>query len=78
MTLRKLALLGLVWLPLAAGCGAPGPCVDEQHPAPAFKLRNGQRIMTELGWFYADIQDILFGVTYYCDMEHKYPTRVYE
>jgi hypothetical protein len=78
MILRKLALLGLVCLPLAAGCSSPGSCNDEQHPAPAFKLRNGNRLVTELGWFYADLQDVIFGVNYYCDMEHEFPTRIYD
>jgi hypothetical protein len=79
MRLRAFLFVAFVGLSLLSGCSTPGgACNDEQDPAPTFKFRNVPRLLTEVGWFYASVQDMLFGVNYYCHIEHEFPSHVYD
>ena len=73
MISRAIALVGVLALSLGlmlcsgcAGCGHFGP------EPPAFKLCNGSRLMDEFAWFYADVQDLVFGVNYYTDINREF------
>jgi len=70
MLLRFITAALICCAPLVSGCSS---CPSGTgRPAPAFKFCNGQRLLTELGWFYADIQDTIFGVDYYYDMDYEF------
>ena len=60
----------------SSGCGHTCD-MDIGQPPPPFKFCNFQRLAVELGWFYADLQDVVFGVTYYEHSENKFPSVVY-
>lgn len=68
MFLRAIAVITLLVTFGLCGCKCPafGP------EPPTFKVCNGARLMDEVAWFYADIQDTLFGVDYYADMNMEY------
>lgn len=72
MYLRLFAALALCSMPLLGGCASTGSNDGTGHSPPEFKMHNGKRIMKECGWFYASIQDTLFGVNYYADMEKEF------
>jgi len=78
MTLRALALVGVLGLLSVTGCNTSEYCRVEQHPAPSLKGGYFSKLATEMGWFYASVQDAFFGINYYCDMEHEFPSHLYE
>ena len=78
MKLRALALAGVLGLLCVTGCNTSEYCRKEQHPAPSLKGGYLRKIGTEIGWFYASVQDAFFGINYYCDMEHEFPSHLYE
>ena len=53
-------------------CGSVG--IDP----PMVKFCNGTRLAQEMGWFYADFQDIFFGVDYYYDIDHEFTAGPYQ
>ena len=63
MLFRALLGFSLVIMTMASGCSHCAKYVG--HKAPPFTLCHGARLANELGWFYADINDTLFGVNYY-------------
>ena len=66
-TLAVISVLGMVGF--SGCCSAPesfGPT------PPAFKLCNGSRLLDEVSWLYADLQDTIFGVDYYYDLNFEY------
>lgn len=68
---RAIAALALLTLSCLAGCSSH--CLKHVgRTPPAFKVCNGSRLSNEVQWFYADIQDVVFGVEYYQDMEDLY------
>src|SRR4029453_13860837 len=70
MLLRFITAALICCVPLVSGCAT---CADGiGRPAPALKFCKGSRLITELGWFYADVQDTIFGVDYYADMDRLY------
>ena len=73
MFLRALAVITLLATLGLSGCGCPayGP------EPPAFKLCNGSRLIDEFAWFYADIQDTIFGIDYYADLNAEYGASPY-
>ena len=74
MTLRALALLGLLSLPFLGGCHE---CETFGNAPPKLKWCNLTRLHGECLWFYADIQDTFFGVDYYRDMEGEFGSSTY-
>ena len=69
--LRLIALLALVsCLPMAQGCQNCGVKTGPAAPPPSFCYF--QRFGTEMGWLFADVNDLLFGINYYPYMESKY------
>jgi len=78
MKLRALALAGVLGLLCVTGCNTSEYCRKEQHPAPSLKGGYLRKLGTEIGWFYASVQDAFFGINYYCDMEHEFPSHLYE
>lgn len=76
MLLRAFALLGLVVLPFSSGCNT---CHSNQVYGPP-KPRAGylDRLGDEFQWFYADVQDVIFGIDYNCEMERKYGAGPYQ
>lgn len=60
----------------SSGCSHTCETDIGQSPPP-FKFCNFQRLGVELGWLYADLQDVIFGVTYYQFNQEKFPSVVY-
>ena len=73
MTVRAIFAALVVACGLTSGCctrsGSGGP--------PIVRVCNLQKIVSEVGWLYADIQDTLFGVDYYYHMDHEFPSEPY-
>lgn len=73
MTVRAIFAALIVCCALTSGCctrsGAATP--------PPVRVCNLQRIVSEAGWFYADLQDTLFGVDYYYYMDHEFDSNPY-
>lgn len=76
MSLRFLAAASVVCLSFICGCHNCEKQVG--RPAPAFKFCNPHRLIVETGWLYADLQDVIFGVEYYQDMEDLYSPGPYD
>ena len=57
MSLRALALVGVLGLLSVTGCNTSEFCRKEQHPAPSLKGGYLRKFGTEVGWLYASIQD---------------------
>ena len=73
MTVRAIFAALVVACSLTSGC-----CTRSgSATAPPIRLCNMQRIVNEVGWFYADVQDTLFGVDYYYYMDHEFPSDPY-
>ena len=71
------AIIAFVFGCLLVVSGCCGCDSSIGQPAPAFKFCNGTRFMREVAWFYADVQDVVFGVDYNQDMHDEFPTRPY-
>lgn len=71
MFLRASFLVGICCLLSLVGCST-GKYGKEIDRAPKFKVHNVGRLGHELAWFYADVQDVFFGVDYYDDMEGRF------
>jgi len=75
--LRLIALLALIsCLPMLEGCHSCG--VKSGASAPPASFCHFQRFGTEIGWLYANVNDLLFGINYYPHIERKYGTGPYE
>jgi len=76
MLLRMMALLSLCWILLLQGCNTCEVNRDIQAPPQP----NGGAVR-EMGddflWLIADINDMIFGVDYYCEMEKRFDTNPY-
>ena len=74
MLLRATLIAGFCCLLSLVGCSTSeyNPEVDKP---PKFKVQNLGRIGHELAWFYADVQDVIFGVDYYNDLENQFGNR---
>ncbi len=78
MFLRLITVTALCGLPFVNGCSTPSG-YDGTGPAPPkFKMHNAKRLVKETAWFYADLQDTLFGVDHYADLENQYGAGPYE
>ncbi|MBI4601522.1 MAG: hypothetical protein HY721_06115 [Planctomycetes bacterium] len=75
---RFLAALAIVCLIFFAGCQGCGESKNIGRPAPAFKVCNGPRLLTEAGWLYAEVQDVLFGVEHYEHIERQWGASPYD
>ena len=71
MLLRATFFAGICCLLCLVGCST-GTYGREIDSPPKFKVQNLGRIGHELAWFYADFQDIFFGVDYYDDIEDRF------
>lgn len=73
MSARLKAALALCAVALVGGgCAASNEYDGTGRNPPRFKFENGTRLVKEVGWFYADIQDTIFGVDYNQDMENEF------
>jgi hypothetical protein len=45
---------------------------EDAYGPPKPRLGYLRRLTDEVQWFYADLQDVVFGIDYYCELEHKY------
>ena len=77
MFLRVFLLLGLICLPFLSGCNTCHVNRDAYGP-PKPRLGYLDRLTDEFEWFYADVQDVVFGIDSYCEVEHKYGAGPYE
>ena len=71
MFLRAICVAAIACLPLLSGCSGVGLAKPIDAP-PAFKFKNFERLTDEFAWFYADAQDMFFGVDYYEHMESRF------
>jgi len=71
MFFRATLLASLLCLPFLGGCSTCEVNTRLQDP-PGFQFKNPGRLVDEIAWFYADIQDMIFGIDYYCEIERKY------
>ncbi len=78
MSFRLKAALAVCALALSSGCVSPPRYDGTGRPSPELKFENGPRLAKEVGWLYADIQDVLFGVDYNHDTEDLYGRCPYE
>lgn len=78
MSFRILAAFAVCALACFAGCASPGHYDGTGRCPPDFKFENGHRLVKEVGWFYADFQDVVFGVDYNQDMEDCYGRGPYD
>ena len=73
MTVRAIFAALVVACSLTSGCctrsGSGSP--------PPVRVCNIQKVLSELGWLYADIQDTMFGVDYYYYMDHEFDSAPY-
>jgi len=74
MVLRALAVLGVLLCVSFSGCCSGDLYVS---PPPPVKLCYGTRLAQECLWYYADMNDLVFGINYYNHMESKFQTEVY-
>lgn len=77
MITRTIAAVCLLALPFLAGCSASCQRHIGRAP-PSVKLCNGSRLSYEIRWFYSDLQDVIFGIEPYQDMEALYGAGPYE
>lgn len=63
---------------VVGGCTAPGKYNGTGRPSPTLKCENGPRLAKELGWFYADVQDFVFGVDHHQDLEDRHGLSPYQ
>lgn len=74
--LRLIALLALIsCFSMLQGCQAGGTRAGAA--APPSSLCHSQRLGTEMGWLFANVNDVLFGINYYPHFERKYGTGPY-
>ena len=68
-----------IFAALVVACGLMSGCCTRSGSAipPPVRLCNMQRVINELGWFYADVQDTVLGVDYYYYMDHEFATDPY-
>ena len=71
MLLRATFIAGVCCLLFTVGCSTSEYGRDIDSP-PEFKVQNMGRLGHELAWFYADVQDLVFGVDYYDDLENRW------
>jgi hypothetical protein len=76
MLLRATFILSLLGLVLFSGCAT---CKENKalEAPPPWKFENFQRLGVEFSWFYADIQDMIFGVDYFCHIQNKFQLQPY-
>jgi hypothetical protein len=72
MVSRAIALVGVLALILGLGLFTGCGCGPFGAAPPRFKVCNGARLIHEFQWLYADIQDLIFGVDYYADMNSEF------
>ena len=72
---RALAILTVIGMAAFSGCCSTPDTFGPKPPK--FKVCNGSRLLDELGWFYADVQDMIFGVDYYYYMDHEFSSGPY-
>jgi hypothetical protein len=73
MVLRTIALLTVLGVLFLGGCN----CQTYGPEPPRFKVCNLPRVADECAWFYADVQDLFFGVDYYQDMNKTFGGTLY-
>jgi hypothetical protein len=71
---RIVTFLGVLALAFASGCSCPK---FFGSPPPKPRFCHGPRLMGELAWFYADVNDLVFGIDYYEHMDTKYGRHEY-
>lgn len=76
MLLRMIALLGLCSIPFLQGCSTCEVNQDIQAP-PAPNGGAVREMGNDALWLLADINDLIFGVDYYCEMEKRFPVNPY-
>ena len=69
MFLRAFAVISVLSLGLLNGCHCPESFGPEP---PTFKVCHGPRILDEFAWFYADVNDVVFGIDYYVDLNEEF------
>jgi hypothetical protein len=76
---RLFAAVALSCLPFLGGCFSLQSGYDGTgRSPPRIRPYNGTRIAKECLWFYAAIQDTIFGIDYYVDMEEEFSGSPYE
>ena len=78
MLLRAIALSGFLCLPFLSGCLNTCHVNQDAYGPPRPRLGYLLRLTDEVQWFYADLQDVFFGIDYYCELEHKYGAGPYD
>ena len=68
-----------IFAALVVACSLTSGCCTRSgaSAAPPFRICNLQKMSSQLGWLYADIQDTLLGVDYYYYMDHEFPSNPY-
>jgi hypothetical protein len=69
-----------IFAALVVACGLLSGCCTRSGAGtpPPLRFCNGQRLAAEFGWFYADLQDTIFGVDYYYYMDHEFDANPYD
>ena len=68
------------FLAFALSCSLIGGCCvcdTVGIDPPGLKFCNLTRLGQEIGWLYADVQDTVFGVDYYYDIDHEFDSGPY-
>lgn len=78
MSFRFMFASAVCALAFASGCVSPPRYDGTGRSPPELKCENGPRLAKEMGWFYADVQDVIFGVDYDQDTEDRYGRGPYE
>jgi len=71
MFLRAVLAMSLLSLTLFTGCSTCHVNKEIQAPPP-LRFENVGRLADEIAWFYADIEDLIFGIDYFCHVEHRF------
>jgi len=68
--LRLIALLAFFYLAVVSGCSKSDIRTGPAPPPVSFC--HFQRLGKEIRWFYADLNDMFFGIDYYPELEERY------
>ncbi len=68
-----------IFAALVIACGLTSGCCTRSGSGgpPPVRVCNLQKVISEFGWLYADIQDTLFGVDYYYYIDHEFASDPY-
>lgn len=75
MLLRTILFACVCCLPFLGGCSTYQGTIDDPPPV---RGDYGPQIADEFTWWYADFQDLLFGLDYYHYMEDRWGSGPYK